>query len=112
MIQIFLAYLHEIYKLQKADEWQVESIDFSHDYEDFQTLKTEEQYFIKLILSFFAGSDGIVNSNIGKNFLRVVTNREALKTYCYQMMIGSVPYHRNGQHGGFRHEPVYIFRKE
>lgn len=32
--------------------------------------------------------------------------------YCYQMMIGSVPYHRNGKHGGFRHEPVYIFRKE
>ena len=32
--------------------------------------------------------------------------------YSYQMMIGSVPYHRNGKHGGFRQEPVYIFRKE
>ena len=32
--------------------------------------------------------------------------------YSYEMLIGSVPYHRNGKRGGFRHEPVYIFRKE
>lgn len=32
--------------------------------------------------------------------------------YSYKMLIGSVPYHRNGKRGGFRHEPVYIFRKE
>lgn len=83
-------HLHELYKLQKADDWQVESIDFSHDYDDFQTLKPEEQYFIKLILSFFAASDGIVNFNIGKRFLNDVTNREAIKTYCYQMMIEDV----------------------
>lgn len=32
--------------------------------------------------------------------------------YSYKMLIGSVPYHRNGKHGGFRHEPLYIYRKD
>lgn len=31
--------------------------------------------------------------------------------YSYKMLIGSVPYHRNEQHGGFRYEPIYIYRK-
>lgn len=31
--------------------------------------------------------------------------------YSYKMLIGSVPYHRNRKHGGFRYEFVYIYRK-
>jgi DNA modification methylase len=31
--------------------------------------------------------------------------------YTYRLMIGSVPYHRNGQRGGYRSEPLVIFQK-
>jgi len=30
----------------------------------------------------------------------------------WKLLIGSVPYHRNGQRGGYRHEPLFMFRKD
>jgi DNA modification methylase len=31
--------------------------------------------------------------------------------YCYRLLIGCVPYHRNGQRGGHRSEPLVVFQK-
>jgi ribonucleotide reductase beta subunit family protein with ferritin-like domain len=80
----------EEYKLQQASFWTAEEIDFSNDYFDFMKLTPNEQHFIKLVLSFFAASDTIVNINLGERFIREVQIREAIVTYTYQMMIESI----------------------
>ena len=60
----------ESYKTQLASFWKAEEIDFSKDYDDFEKkLSPDEQYVIKMILAFFAGSDGLVNLNLRKRFL-------------------------------------------
>jgi ribonucleoside-diphosphate reductase beta chain len=78
------------YKNQMAAFWTAEEIDFSNDYNDFQKLNDNEQHFIKMILSFFAASDTIVNMNIGERFIREVQVREAIIAYGFQMMMESV----------------------
>jgi ribonucleotide reductase beta subunit family protein with ferritin-like domain len=57
------------YKKQVACFWTSEEIDLSKDLNDWVKLNEDEQFFIKNILAFFAGSDGIVLENLGKRFL-------------------------------------------
>lgn len=78
------------YKNQVACYWKVEEIDFSNDYNDFVTLDKDEQHFIKMILAFFAASDGIVNFNLSERFVREITNTEVLFTYQFQAMMENV----------------------
>jgi len=78
------------YKLQQAAFWTAEEIDFSNDYHDFVKLNSDEQYFIKNILAFFAASDTIVNINLAERFCKEVQIREAIITYNFQMMIENV----------------------
>jgi ribonucleotide reductase beta subunit family protein with ferritin-like domain len=47
-------------------------------------LNDNEQKFIKYILAFFAGSDGIVFENINNNFADEVQISEARSFYAYQ----------------------------
>ncbi len=78
------------YKTQLSLFWKAEEIDFSRDYEDFQTLNKDEQHFVKMILAFFAGSDGIVNFNLRERFLKDVQVIEAQIAYSYQMTIENI----------------------
>ena len=80
----------EAYKVQTAAFWTAEEIDFSNDYNDFNKLNTNEQYFIKIILGFFAASDTIVNINLGERFSREVQIREAIVAYNFQMMMENI----------------------
>lgn len=80
----------ESYKKQQAAFWTAEEIDFSKDYDHFTKLTPNEQYFIKMILAFFAASDTIVNINLGERFLNDVKIREAIVAYTWQMMIESI----------------------
>jgi ribonucleoside-diphosphate reductase beta chain len=77
----------ESYKTQLSAFWRVEEIDFSQDYTDFMTLTQDEQHVIKMVLAFFAISDGLINLNLRERFLMEVKNTEAQTTYAYQMMI-------------------------
>lgn len=75
----------EQFKLQQACFWTTEEIDFSKDKQDWDTKLTEnEQYFLRHILAFFAGSDGIVGVNILDNFSKEVKILEAQFTYSFQ----------------------------
>ena len=57
------------YKGQQASFWTAEEIDLSKDKNDWENkLSNDEKFFIKHILAFFAGSDGIVNMNILERF--------------------------------------------
>jgi ribonucleoside-diphosphate reductase beta chain len=80
----------EMYKTQMAAFWRAEEIDFSKDHDDFETLNKDEQHFIKMILAFFAASDGIVNFNLRERFLKDVKIMEAQICYSFQMMIENV----------------------
>lgn len=78
------------YKKMMAAFWTAEEIDFSKDYDDFNKLSSNAQYFIKMILAFFAASDTIVNMNLGERFINEVTLMEATVTYQFQAMMENI----------------------
>ena len=78
------------YKQMMDCFWRAEEIDFSKDLKHWQTLNEKEQYFIKMILAFFAASDGIVLENLGARFLTEVQVPEARATYGFQLMMENV----------------------
>lgn len=82
--------LWQQYKDQLASFWKAEQINFAGDYDDFMTLSKNEQHFIKMILAFFAQSDGIVNFNLSERFIREVQIPEAIICYQYQEMMENI----------------------
>ncbi len=82
--------LWNLYKKQQSAFWKAEEIDFSQDYKDWETLDSNEKHVIKMILAFFANTDGIVNLNISSRLLNQITINEAKVTYNFQMMMENV----------------------
>jgi ribonucleoside-diphosphate reductase subunit M2 len=79
------------FKKQQASFWTAEEIDFSKDKIDWnEKLTGEERYFLKHILAFFAGSDGIVGVNLMDNFSKEVKILEAQFTYNFQGTMESI----------------------
>ena len=76
--------LWELYKKAQMSNWTAEEVDLSRDLEDWKNLTDNERKFIKYILAFFAGSDGIVFENINNNFADEVQLSEARSFYAYQ----------------------------
>jgi len=83
--------IYDMYKKQLACFWISSEIDFSKDKNDWlNKLNDDERFFIKHILAFFAGSDGIVNVNILDNFSKEVKILEAQMTYNFQGTMESI----------------------
>ncbi len=82
--------LWDLYKKQQHSYWTAEEINFINDYEDFITLSLDEQHFIKMILAFFASSDGIININLRDRFLQEIKPTEALTAYTWQCMMENI----------------------
>ena len=82
--------LWALYKKAIASFWTVEEIDLGTDLKDWENLRAEEQHFIKMILAFFAASDGIVMENIDLNFSKDVQIPEARSFYAYQAFNESI----------------------
>jgi len=76
--------LYIFYKKAVATFWTVEEIDFSKDREDWEKLNDREQHFIKHVLAFFAGSDGIVQENLASRFQREIQSPIARLFYGIQ----------------------------
>ena len=76
--------LYRLYKKAVASFWTVEEIDFSKDKDDWEKLTENEQYFIKNVLAFFAGSDGIVQENLASRFQKDVQSPIARLFYGLQ----------------------------
>lgn len=68
-----------------ALRWITEEIDMSKDMRDYARLSSGEQHFIKRVLGFFAGSDGIVCENLVANFFDEVQVPEAKAFYAEQI---------------------------
>jgi ribonucleotide reductase beta subunit family protein with ferritin-like domain len=76
--------LWALYKKAVGSFWTVEEIDLSTDLRDWDCLNNDEKHFIKMVLAFFAASDGIVMENIDINFSSEVQIAEARSFYAYQ----------------------------
>ena len=80
----------DAYKKHMDCFWRAEEIDFSKDMVDWVNLNRREQHFIKMVLAFFAASDGIVIENLGSRFAMEVQLPEARAFYAFQMMMENV----------------------
>lgn len=77
-------HLYRMYKQAVASFWTPEEIPFAKDTEDWAKLTPEEQHFIKQVLAFFAGSDGIVQENLASRFQREVSSQVVKLFYSFQ----------------------------
>lgn len=80
----------EAYKRAEASFWTAEEIDFSIDMDHWVKLSDGERHFIKNVLAFFAGSDGIVLENITQRFANEIQIPEARCFYGFQMAIENI----------------------
>ncbi len=78
------------YKQHMAVFWTAEEIDLSKDMKDWQNLNDNERHFVKHILGFFAGSDGIVMENLATRFMREVQIPEAKFFYSCQNVMEAI----------------------
>jgi ribonucleoside-diphosphate reductase beta chain len=78
------------YKQHMAVFWTPEEIDLAKDMKDWEKLNDNERHFIKHILGFFAGSDGIVMENLSTRFMREVQWPEARHFYACQNLLEAV----------------------
>lgn len=79
------------YKNQMACFWTAEEIDLSKDLNDWEDKMTEnERHFIKYVLAFFAGSDGIVLENLNKRFCNDIQIAEVRCFYTFQAAMENI----------------------
>uniref|UniRef100_A0A4W3ISE8 Ribonucleoside-diphosphate reductase subunit M2 n=1 Tax=Callorhinchus milii TaxID=7868 RepID=A0A4W3ISE8_CALMI len=65
-------------------------VDLSKDIQHWNSLKSEEKYFISQVLAFFAASDGIVNENLVERFSQEVQITEARCFYGFQIAMENI----------------------
>ena len=76
-----------MYKKHEANFWTADEIILTPDITDWEhKLNNDERHFIKYVLAFFAGSDGIVNENLCLRFIKDVQIPEARLFYGFQIM--------------------------
>jgi ribonucleotide reductase beta subunit family protein with ferritin-like domain len=80
----------KMYKKQMDCFWRAEEIDLSKDMVHWEKLTDKEKHFIKMILAFFAASDGIVLENLGMRFMSEVQSSEARAFYGFQIMMENI----------------------
>ena len=82
--------IYQLYKKAEGSFWTVSEIDLAKDLNDWEKLNENEQYFIKNIIGFFAGSDGIIMENLATRFLKEIQIPEARAFYSYQIFNESI----------------------
>ena len=79
-----------MYKKQVDSFWRAEEVDLSKDLSHWKGLTEEERYFIKMIIAFFAASDGIVMENLAMRFMNDVQLSEARAFYGFQIAMENI----------------------
>ena len=79
-----------MYKKQEFSFWRAEEIDLSKDSKYWEQLTSDEQHFIKMILAFFAASDGIVLENLATRFMGEIQVSEARAFYGLQIAMENI----------------------
>jgi ribonucleoside-diphosphate reductase subunit M2 len=83
----------DMYQKQVDCFWRPEEIDLSKDLTHWDALNKDEQYFISMILAFFAASDGIVLENLAERFMSEVQVSEARAFYGFQIAMENIHSH-------------------
>jgi ribonucleotide reductase beta subunit family protein with ferritin-like domain len=79
-----------MYKKQEFSFWRAEEIDLSKDKKHWEALSDQEKHFIKMILAFFAASDGIVLENLATRFMGEIQISEARAFYGLQIAMENI----------------------
>lgn len=83
--------MYELYKKAESTFWTANEIDLVKDNNDWEyVLNDNERNFIKNVIGFFAGSDGIIMENLAQRFLREIQIPEARAFYSYQIFNESI----------------------
>jgi ribonucleoside-diphosphate reductase subunit M2 len=82
-----------MYQKQIDCFWRPEEIDLTNDSTDWDSLTPEERYFVSMILSFFAASDGLVLENLALRFINDVQLAEARAFYSFQIAMENIHSH-------------------
>jgi len=82
--------VYELYKKAESSFWTANEIDLSKDISDWEKLNNDEKHFIKNIIGFFAGSDGIIMENLACRFMNEIQIPEARAFYSYQIFNESI----------------------
>lgn len=90
MLPIKFPDVWRMYKQHEASIWHAHEIKLDKDIPDWKTLDTDEQYFLKHVLAFFASSDLLVSENIIANFMKEITMTEAVVFYGFQNMMENI----------------------
>src|SRR5438552_1613880 len=92
---VFPIMYHEVWKMYKkaqASNWSVEEVSLVEDRQQFNSekLSDNDRHFLKMVLAFFASTDGIVNENLASRFYNEIQIPEARAFYSMQMLIETV----------------------
>ena len=83
----------KMYQKQIDCFWRPEEIDLTKDLNDWNNLTNDEQFFISMILAFFAASDGIVLENLATRFMNEIQISEAKAFYGFQIAMENIHSH-------------------
>ena len=79
-----------MYKKQMDSFWRCEEINMSKDLSEWEKMNDDEKYFIKMVLAFFAASDGIVLENLAQRFMNDIENSEIRAFYSMQIFMENI----------------------
>ncbi len=82
--------LWENYKKQAGCYWQTHEVDLTKDRSQYESMDHNEQYFIEMILAFFASGDLLVNKNLIERFLQEIPAHEVQIAYGFQRMMENI----------------------
>jgi len=82
--------IFDMYKRAVASFWVAEEIELSKDIAEWNSLEEKERWFIKHVLAFFAGADGVINENLALRFYNDVKIGEARLFYGFQIAMEGI----------------------
>ena len=80
----------EMYKRAIDSFWIVNEVNLAQDLKDWNNLNEDERNFIKMVLAFFAASDGVVTENLAVRFMNDVQISEVRAFYGFQIAIENI----------------------
>ena len=80
----------QMYKKQIDCFWRPRRNRFIKRFKSLDSLNDKEKFYIKMILAFFAASDGIVIENLGMRFMSEIQNSEARAFYGFQIAMENI----------------------
>jgi ribonucleoside-diphosphate reductase subunit M2 len=90
MFPIKYADVWSMYKKQIDSFWRCEEINMSKDLMEWEKMNEDEKFFIKMVLAFFAASDGIVLENLAQRFMNDIENSEIRAFYSLQIFMENI----------------------